>query len=511
MKIRSFIFTIVLFTGCAGSSFTSATGDPIQLPEKGYRFGEIIAYPPVSRVNSPGWMMRARKGDKWGYVDSLRGDILVPFVFDFVDDLVDNGFSRQYARALLNGKWGFINRTGEPVLPFVFDHAEQFTHNKGDFLAKVSRNGRTFMISTSGMETKPSLWCELISRSDFWIGTRSNNLLKVNCDGKFGFAFDLRRERSPRDRFYHSETLEMVIPALYSRAEDFRPLTVNGNKIYLARVQLDGYGFINDKGETVIPTIYDSIDLLTAMPPGSEKYIARAKLKNKFGFINEKGETIIPFIYESADSFYNEKSFVVKDSVKVQREEKWGFIDYTGKIAIPIIYDRIHSFERLEINGVGMLLAKVQQDGKWGFIDATGKETIPNIYDRIYSFDRVEIEGREILVARVAIGKKQGVMDITGRLIIPLEYEQIGSFQTLSAEESRTAIAMAKRHGKWGFINAAGKIIIPFKYDEVDEFRQRGMRKIARVKSHGKWIYIDDSDSEIKHTVHFGGESSVNK
>jgi hypothetical protein len=510
MKIKFVLFAIALFAGCADSSFTRSADNDIKIPKTGHRFGEITAYPPVSRVNSPGWMMRARKGDKWGYVDSLRGDILIPFVFDFADDLVDNGFSRQYARVLRNGKWGFINRTGETVIPFVYDHAEQFTHNKGDFLARVSRGGRTFMISTSGMETRPSLWCELISRSDFWIGTRSNKLLKVSCDGKFGFAFDLRRERSPLDRFYHSETLKMVVPAMYSRAGDFIPLTVNGNKIYLARVQLEGYGFINDKGEAVIPPIYDSIELLKAMPPGSENYIARAELRKKFGFVNEKGEKVIPFIYESAGSFH-EKVFVVKDSVAVQQDGKWGYVDYTGKITVPIVYDFIHPFPQFEIKGNETHIIKVRRGGKWGGIDPFGNEVIPVVYDRIHSFQRVETVGREILVARVAIGKKQGVTDNTGKLIIPLEYEQIGSFQTLSAEESKTAIAMVKRNGKWGFIDTNGKIIIPFKYDEVDEFHQRGMRKIARVKSGGKWIYIDDSDREIRHTVHFGSESTGNK
>ena len=518
MKIISILFVIVLFGGCAKSSFTGSADDDIKLPKASYSRGEIAVYEPVSRVDSPWWIVRARKGNTWGYVDSPGGKTVIPFVFDFADDLINDGFSRQYARVQKGGKWGFINLRGETVIPLVYDYADQFKHCEGDFLAKVSRGGRTFMISTSGIETTPQKWCEVLSDTDVWVENTVENLLRVSCDRKYGFAVEKERagqpgsrsKRSPLKRYYNSKTLTMVVPAIYDKAEDFKTLIVDNKKINLARVQLRRFGFINEKGEAVIPAIYDSVDLFNAMPPGSGKYIARAELKKKFGYINEKGKTIIPFLYERAGSFSFEKAIVVKNSVAVQRGGKWGFIDYTGRITIPIVYDQVPAFQRFLLAGKEMLAAIVQRDGKAGYLDPIGKEIVPVVYDRVSSFQHVENEGRETFLAEVIRDGKHGFTDNAGTLIIPLQYERVFWFQTLTISGRKTSVVRAMRHGRWGFIDAAGKILIPFKYEDVDEFHERGKYNVARVKSNGKWIYIDDADRPVDHTADFSAQDDRN-
>lgn len=320
-------------------------------------------------------------------------------------------------------------------------------------------------------ETKIDLFtrCKIESTTGFWVGGQREEAHRVKCGSRWGFAVE-RKGRGPRKRLgskhhgtYPDDGYQTIIPAVYEAAKDFSTLIVDGKKINLAWVKLNGKcGFINEKGTAVIPILYDSIDdFKTVGPTGSESYIARAELKGKYGYLNEKGEAVIPFIYENADSFYYDKDIIVKDSAQVKR------------------------------------------DGKWGFIDYTGKETIPIRYDQIDSFQRVEIEGKEVPVALVVRNGKYGFMDNTGRIIISVEYERARRFQAIIRAGRRADIARVMRDGKWGFIDAAGSVVIPLKYEDTDEFHRRGAYNVARVKSRGKWIYIDDSDNQLDQTADF--------
>ena len=82
--------------------------------------------------------------DKWGFIDKT-GEEVIPIKYD-----VAWKFSESLARVKLNGKWGFINKTGEEVIPLKYDEVEDFSEG----FAKVKLNGKVFYINQKGEYVK---------------------------------------------------------------------------------------------------------------------------------------------------------------------------------------------------------------------------------------------------------------------------------------------------------------------------------------------------------------------
>ena len=57
-------------------------------------------------------------------------------------------FNKGFASVRLNGKWGFIDKTGKEVIPLIYEEVSDFLNG----LAKVRLNGRSFSIDTTGEE-----------------------------------------------------------------------------------------------------------------------------------------------------------------------------------------------------------------------------------------------------------------------------------------------------------------------------------------------------------------------
>jgi hypothetical protein len=57
---------------------------------------------------------------KWGYVDRA-GDVVVPIQYD-----IGHMFSEGFASVERDGKWGYIDRSGRFVIPAMFDAAMPF-------------------------------------------------------------------------------------------------------------------------------------------------------------------------------------------------------------------------------------------------------------------------------------------------------------------------------------------------------------------------------------------------
>jgi hypothetical protein len=87
-----------------------------------------------------------RMGDKWGFCDANKKLIIqvrYEEVLLFTDGL---------ARVKLNGKYGFINKSGTEVIPPKYDNASIFFR---DELPLVKLNGKYGFIDMSGTEVIP--------------------------------------------------------------------------------------------------------------------------------------------------------------------------------------------------------------------------------------------------------------------------------------------------------------------------------------------------------------------
>lgn len=261
---------------------------------------------------------------KYGFINQT-GDIVVPIKYDELGcgyingNISGNDEVEWYSSSLMsvsqNGKWGYINKNGKVVVPLIFDRVQ--TASKGDNTPIwVSKNGLYGCIDTLGNYVIPLIYEDEIHFYNF-----------IN------------------------------VP---SRAKK------NGK-----------WGFVHKNGEVAIQFKYDST---RGFGDGD---LAQVSLNNKYGFINIVGDIVLPIKYEFADDFHSGLAGVVVNG-------KVGFLDLHGNIVIPCMYDIEYSFDgNGKKLGLGMSfwggIAFVKKGNKYAIIDKSGKFITNFKYDKISS------------------------------------------------------------------------------------------------------------------------------
>ncbi|MCB0599191.1 MAG: caspase family protein [Lewinellaceae bacterium] len=100
-----------------------------------------LIYDRIIKSEEYGDYMAIQKGKYWGFYNSMTKSLILP-QFEEV-----NPFVKEMALVKRDGKYGWINKQGSPVIRIEFDKASTF-NNKG--IASVELNGQAFNIDRSG-------------------------------------------------------------------------------------------------------------------------------------------------------------------------------------------------------------------------------------------------------------------------------------------------------------------------------------------------------------------------
>ena len=303
---------------------------------------------------------------KYGYVgitgkeDSLR-TVVIPAKYDYAEN-----FSEGMACVKLNGKYGFINKLGQEIIPLKYDFvAGEF--NEG--MAGVELNGKYVYVNKLGQEIVPPKY-------DF-VWEFNEGMAIVELNGKHGYVNKLGQE---------------IVPLKYDDVRNF--------KEGMAWVQLnEKWGYINKLGEEIVPLKYDYAENFS-------EGMACVKLNGKYGFVNKLGQEIVPLKYDFVAWEFNEGMAGVK------LNGKWGYINQQGEEIVPPKYTDTYSFNEG--------LAGVVLNRKRGYINQQGEEIVPPKYTDAYSFN----EG----MARVKLNGKWGYVNNRGQEIIPCQYDRATNF-----------------------------------------------------------------------------------
>ena len=362
-----------------------------------------------------------------------KTDPLINADYAVFDDVLY--FDEDYAAVEVNKKWGFIDKSGNMVIPCKYDF-KPMRFSEG--LASISLNEREGFIDKTGRVVIPFSYDVT---DDF-----KDGLAQVIINDKYGFI---------------DKTGKMVIPCKYDFASE---------SFYegLARVEIkEKLGFINKTGRKVIPLKYDSaLDF--------KEGLARVELKGKLGFIDKTGRVVIPFIYDKVGEFNEGLADVVHNG-------KRGFIDKTGNIVVPYKYEvgpYKYKWEDDYEDDFSEGLAKVKLNGKYGFINIYGREIVPCKYSSAKAFS----EG----FAAVCQNGKWGFIDKTGQQVVPCNYSSVESFYG--------GLAIVVLNGKYGFVDNTGREVIPCKFESAKNFCEG----FAGVKINGKWGFIDKTGKFIR-------------
>ncbi|MGO2341027.1 MAG: WG repeat-containing protein, partial [Psychrobacter sp.] len=121
------------------------------------------------------------KGDKWGYMDK-QGNLVIPYLYNHAGD-----FSNALATVLKDGKFGAIDYNGDTVIDFRYENLGNFKEGLATF--RLTDGDKVGFIDTKGKTVILPIWDAALSFSEGLsaIGVGENDSLKwgfIDSTGK---------------------------------------------------------------------------------------------------------------------------------------------------------------------------------------------------------------------------------------------------------------------------------------------------------------------------------------
>jgi hypothetical protein len=143
---------------------------------------------------------------KCGYIDKT-GQMVMPLQYDRA-----NRFTEGLAAVMISGMWGYIDKTGKTVIPLRYSHAERFSEG----LAAVLVSGKWGFIDKTGQMVIPPQY-DVQQYGGVWVG----GLLDMDKTANSHFSEGLASVRVGKKWGFIDRTGQMVIPPLYDHAGPF--------------------------------------------------------------------------------------------------------------------------------------------------------------------------------------------------------------------------------------------------------------------------------------------------
>lgn len=307
----------------------------------------------------------------------------------------------------VNGKWGYIDRSGTLIVPPQFEAAEPFAEGLG----VVKRLGRYGAVQSDGTMAIQPIFSKLHPPSE--------GLLAYQESGRWGFLSSSGRK------------------VIETRFEEVRPIHEG-----LARVKSGGkYGFIDRHGNLVIPPRFPIVDDFS----NGRAWISDDGKKR--GYIDNTGSVAIPVRYSFSEKFSEGLAVVVA-------EHELSVLSIDGRQAF-----HIGAFSRLNMlvmSGVFLGdmvfsegLLPCPRGDRWGYVDSKGKEQIPSRYlsARPFSEGLAAVGVLEAGTEKIRVG----FIDHSGAWMIEPRFDMAEDFSggLARVKVDDGGYAYVDRHGNW--------------------------------------------------------------
>lgn len=368
-----------------------------------------------------------------------------------------------------NGKYGYINKYGDVIIPSQFDNASAYSFFYGDVTVVstgekeglIDRKGKYIIdpvydnlsvLSTDRIIAKTEEGYLLIDydgnlvnelQFDEISSSRTGDLIRFNNDGKYGFI----------DR--HGN---VVIESQFENCGEI----FECNRCWF--IENEKYGFINSEGVKIITPQYANLG--SHYKYGFQENLALMSDSEKIICIDTIG--IVRFEINAEDA-----GFFSYGVAPVTINNKIGFINKEGEFPIQPEFDEVgHYFSE------GMRWFK--KESKYGYLDSLLNVVIDPIFDEALNFE----DG----IAVVKMENHYGVINTSGTFICMPKYDYIHSF--------REGLSKVEENGKYGFMNKKCELVIPLIFDNAGDF----IFGIAEVMKNNTHYYIDKK-GEIIYTA----------
>lgn len=352
-----------------------------------------------------------------GYID-YSGEVVIPYQFRYAFNFTKDGIARYQVGP--DQSRGFIDKEGNVIFSFLGSIGVPFDFHEGyvivsNVVREIPLEVKFGIYNTAGDEFIAPIYDDLGHMTD-------NRLRFAKKNNKFGYINEYDLE---------------IIPFVYDGATDFSE--------DLAGVILNGKGgYIDTLNNVIIPFEYQQVNPFKnglAIVANIESVYQTTVFYHR-GLINNKGEVILPVEYDRVNTL-DHKIFAIRKDLG-DKKDLWKYIDGQGNELFGKGFKEANEFS----NG----LAAVKSEKFFGYINESGEEVIPATYE---TADYFQSNGRAI----VSLKKKYGVIDNQGKEIIPLLYQQI--------LRPYDGYFFVKLKGKWGVIDENGKEILPCIYKNL--------------------------------------------
>ena len=294
---------------------------------------------------------------------------------------------------VLNGKAGFIDKTGKMAIAPRFLHASPILdpafcdgliaasvgeypniyygiiNHAGDFVIQP----RYVMLENFSEELAP------FYKDGLWgfLDKRGNEVIPAQYKSVNHFSEGLAAVEIKNQHFvYIDKTGQIVLDKtshlVFSWNDDVFPIRKMGFSRAgsfhdgLARVECSGKRGLIDKSGKFTHVKYDNFGVFS-------EGLASFSINNytTCGYFDKKLKVVIEPRFRDAGDFHNDRAVVYLD-------HKAGFIDKTGRVVIPCRFDHASAFSE------GM--AAIEVNKKYGYVDLSGNVTIPPRFDSVKDF-----------------------------------------------------------------------------------------------------------------------------
>ena len=428
-----------------------------------------------------------------GFKNKVTDSVVIQARYDRVVPFKENR-----SLVYLNGKYGFVDRSGVAITEFKYDQARSFSEGR----AAVCIDENWGYIDTTGVLVIPMNYYSVYDFKNGFAGvdTHDDKTGVIDKKGKQIVKPQLRyyyeglengyfRMLHDRQTILYNRRGKSVFKETYEIGDQYKNLLVVG--------QNQRYGVITTNEKTVIPLEYEYVR-------NDENGYFTLRLNCKMGLADSTGKVII-------EPFYDDLYFTEKGLIGARIDEAYGKLDLNGEIVTPFktYFDYSSSdIEVFEIEGLfgyrrksdGVILVpalyeeadsvydqynhliRVKKNGKYGFLECYNyKELTPMHFDEASPVcdnkARVKLDGnyyylndkgKIIVPSHNMFNKKAGVIDHAGKygFIDPNGKELLPAVYNNINGDSEDFFVVLK-DCKYGVVSPNGILITPIKYDYI--------------------------------------------
>ncbi len=423
-----------------------------------------------------------------------------------------------------NGLWGYMNRTGETVIPPQLDDAGQFSQGRA-IAARCDASGKIrygiidgngeWLLQSRYFRIEDTPFCYFIYSEDALMGPvgwldKNSGFFQAP---KYAYLWDNRTDCGLILAEWREENGEYRDAYLRRDTGEIAILLAEQGELYPDAAFSEGYAFILFElweDESFIEYLMDQKGNKAAFPAGiypngsvNEGVLRISDGNGKFGLARPDGTVIVPPQYEYVENASEGRTFFYQD-------DKLGILDLEGNVILPasLNYDPGWDYfgggeQHFFFNGYA--LVKQCDENKvrsWVIVDREGKTVFayPSVPEKGTSFAPCAyVMENGLLWYRV--GRENGKNESYGLIRLSGEgwaFLTEPIFDDIPDSDcgkivNHDGLMPVSQNGQYGYINEQASWVIPPQWDHAWEFESG----LAPVEKDGKLAYIDHAGTVV--------------